>query len=337
MFQGRRKNLKWVDINMAALELDKLILHFAQSNKAEGKSPKTIAWYTEMLNDFVRFLKKNNGKTILADYDVETVREFIVHEQGREISPYTVQGKVRALKAFASWLFSEGYTSDNLFCTLKLPKVPVNLIEPLTTIEIDHLVSYQNPLTALGCRNIAILVTLLDCGLRVSELCGLRFEDAHIEEGYLKVFGKGSKERIVPIGALAQKMLWRYVIHFRPEPVLETDDYLFLTLDDKPLKPNAVKLLLKRWGKKAGVPRLHAHLCRHTFATNFLIYNCGDVFRLQQILGHTTLEMVRKYVHYVSAQALMNGRTASPVDQMGIKKLRAYKIDRMLRNNINTS
>jgi len=121
MVQGRRKNLKWVDIDMAKMELDKLILHFAQSNKAEGKSPKTLSWYTEMLNGFVRFLFKGNRNALLADFDVETVREFIVHEQGRGISPYTAQGKVRALKAFASWLFSEGYTGDNLLCTLKLP------------------------------------------------------------------------------------------------------------------------------------------------------------------------------------------------------------------------
>jgi len=188
---------------MAELELDKLVLHFAQSNKAEGKSPKTISWYTEMLHDFIRFLCKGDRNVVLAGFDVETVREFIVHEQGRGISPYTVQGKVRALK----------------------------------------------------------------------------------------VFGKGAKERIVPVGALAQKMLWRYLIHFRPEPEVESDNYLFLTLDDQPLKANAVKLLMKRWGKKAGVPRLHAHLCRHTYTTNFLNHNCGDVFRLQQILGHTTLEM----------------------------------------------
>lgn len=192
------------------------------------------------------------------------------------------------------------------------------------------MVNYQNPLTAIGCRDIAILILMLDSGVRLSELCTLRFTDAHVEEGYLKVMGKGSKERIVPIGALAQKMLWRYVIHFRPSPLLEADNYLFLTLDGKQMRPNAVKLLLKRWGRKAGVPRLHAHLCRHTYATNFLIYNCGDVFRLQQILGHTSLEMVRRYVHYASAQALINGRTLSPVDRMGINKLRGYKIDQML-------
>ena len=328
-----KRNLKWTDIDMSELDLKKLLAHFGQSNKAEGKSPKTTSWYEEMNCDYISYLEKTGRKTVLTNLDIEIVREFIVHEQGRGLSAYTVQGKVRALKAFSSWLFNEGYTSENILLTLKLPKAPINLIEPLTDQEIEKLVSYENPLTAIGSRNIAILVMLLDSGLRVSELCGLHFEDAHIEGGYLKVFGKGSKERVVPVGALAQKMLWRYVFHFRPEPVTPGDDYLFLTLDGKPLVVNTVKLLLKRWGKNAGVPRLHAHLCRHTYATNFLCHNCGDVFRLQQILGHTTLEMVRRYVHFASTQALINGKTASPVDRMGIRNLRGYKIDRILRNN----
>jgi len=333
MFQGRRRNLHWGDLNMPELELKKLILHFAQSNKAEGKSPKTISWYTDMLTDFTRFLASTDRRLVLAEFNISVAREFVIPEQERELSPYTVQGKVRALKAFASWLFNESYTTDHVLYNLKMPKAPQNLIEPLIATEIDQLVKSQNPLTSLGCRNIAILVLLLDTGLRVSELCGLRSEDAHIEEGYLKVMGKGSKERIVPIGGLAQKMLWRYVIHFRPETAVDADDFLFLTLDGKPLCTNAIKLLLKRWGKKAGVPRLHAHLCRHTYATDFLIYNCGDVFRLQQILGHTTLEMVRKYVHYASAHTLIQGNVTSPIDRMSIKGLRGYKIDRELRNN----
>ena len=318
---------------MAELELKKLILHFEHSNKAEGKSPKTITWYTEMITGFVRFLADTNRRVVLSELNIDTAREYVIHERERELSPYTVQSKVRALKAFASWLFNEDYTTVHVLHNLKMPKAPQNLIEPLSAAEIDQLIKVQNPLTALGCRNIAILVLLLDTGLRVSEMCGLQSNDAHIEEGYLKVMGKGLKERIVPIGGLAQKVLWRYIIHFRPEDSIEADSYVFLTLDGRPLRPNAVKLLLKRWGKKAGVERLHAHLCRHTYATNFLNYNCGDVFRLQQILGHTTLEMVRRYVHYASTQAMINGRPSSPMDHMGIRRLNGYKIDRMLKNS----
>mgnify|MGYP003392807215 CR=1 FL=1 len=331
MLEPRKRNVRWVDIDMAEIILDKLVIQFSHSNKAEGKSPRTISWYSEMLADFIKFLKLTGSADILSNFNIERAREFVVYEQERGLSPFTVQGKVRALKAFSSWLHREGYISDNLLSRLKLPKVPNNLIEPLTNAEIESLVIYYNLLTEIGCRDIAILIVFLDTGIRLSELSGLLFVDTHIDEGYLKVLGKGNKERIVPIGASTQKMLWRYTIHFRPEPVPKADSNLFLTLDGDPLKPNAIELLLKRWGKKAGVPRLHAHLCRHTFATNFLTNNCGDVFRLQQILGHTSLAMTNRYVHFASTQALMNGKTLSPVDQMRVKSLRSYKIDQNLR------
>ncbi len=332
MVKVRRLNLRWYDLDMPNLDLIKLISHFAYSKKAEAKSPKTVSWYNEMLLDFVKFLRSTGREAILAELNATSVREFIIHEQQRGVSPYTVQGKVRALKAFTSWLLAEGYTTENLLAVVKLPKVPTRIVEPLTATEIDSLISAQNPLTSLGCRNIAILLTFLDTGIRLSELSNLPFEDAHIEEAYLKVLGKGSKERVVPIGTLAQKVLWRYVFHFRPEPVGESDNYVFLTLDGKCLQPNAVKLLLNRWGKRAGVPRLHAHLCRHTYATNFLSHKCGDVFRLKLILGHSTLEMVNRYVHYASAQDMINGRVSSPMDHIGINKLRGYKIDRLLKS-----
>jgi len=87
---------------MAELELEKLILHFEQSNKAEGKSPKTITWYTEMIAGFTKFLTGTGKRPVLAEFNILAVREFIIHEQERGLSPYTVQGKVRALKAFAS-------------------------------------------------------------------------------------------------------------------------------------------------------------------------------------------------------------------------------------------
>lgn len=321
----------WLDINMAELDLLKLITHFAQSNKAEGKSPKTVSWYSDMLLDFVKYLKQTGRRPILAEFCVINVRNYIVHEQERGMSPYTVQAKVRALKAFSSWLLSEGYAPENLLKNIKLPKVPIKVVDTLTPDEIKALVDTQNPLTSLGSRNLAILVTLLDTGLRCSELSDLLFENTHVEEGYLKVVGKGSRERLVPIGALTQKVLWRYVLHFRPQPVNENNDQLFLTINGEKLEYDAIRQILKRLGRKAGVPRLHAHLCRHTYATNYLYHKCGDVFMLQHILGHSSLDMVRRYVHHSSSQALINGRTLSPMDQIGVKKLKGYKSDKLLR------
>ena len=333
MLKVGRVNIRWEDIDMTEIALVKLVSHFSQCNKAEGKSPKTVAWYSEMLTSFVKFLKTIGLGETLADFTTANVRGFILYEQSRKVSPYTVQARVRSLKSFSSWLFQEGYLDQNLLAQLKLPKAPVKMVEPLTDAEIDKLINVQNPLTAIGCRDTAILITFLGTRIRESELSNLRFEDSNLEAGYLKVMGKGAKERVVPTGALGQKILWRYVFHFRPDPQNDLNNFLFLTLDGKKLQPNAIRLLLKRWGRKAGVPRLHAHLCRHTYATKFLTHNCGDVFRLQQILGHSTLEMVRRYVHYASTEAMIQGHVRSPVDQLDIKKLRSYKIDRILRTN----
>ena len=132
-------NLQWSGGNMATFDLTKLISHFAQSNKAEGKSPKTVSWYNEMLFDFVKFLRSTGREAILAELNTVAVREFIVHEQDRSVSPYTTQGKVRSLKAFASWLLREGYTPESMLSNIKLPKVPTKIVEPLTPAEIDLL------------------------------------------------------------------------------------------------------------------------------------------------------------------------------------------------------
>ena len=89
-----------------------------------------------MLSDFVKFIGSEGREVVLAEFDVTNVRQFIIHEQGRQVSPYTVQGKARALKAFSSWLYAEGYSSDNSLVKLKLPKVPIKIIEPLTADKI---------------------------------------------------------------------------------------------------------------------------------------------------------------------------------------------------------
>lgn len=322
---------------MSDLDLTKLVLHFSQTNKAERKSEKTVAWYPQMINYYVNFLEANGITATLSNLNARYVREFVVHEQSRELSPFTVAGEVRSLKAFSSWLLREGYTTENVLAIIKVPKTPNKIIEPLASWEIESLLQVENPLTAYGSRNIALLTTLLDTGLRCNEISGLSFVDAHIDQGYLKVKGKGDRERYVPLGSSAQKVLWRYVFHFRPEPVNAANDFLFLSLEGKRLQSNAIKLLLKRWGKKAGVPRLHAHLCRHTYATNFLTRQCGDVFMLKQILGHSSLEMVNRYVHYASSQAMIQSRPTSPVDLMNLKRLRGYKVDRALKHDRNNN
>ena len=140
-----------------------------------------------------------------------------------------------------------------------------------------------------------------------------------MNEGLMKVMGKGKKERIVPIGNNAQRALQRYLFSYRPEPAHKELDNVFLSLNGNPLTENSIKLMFTRLAQRAAVYRLHAHLCRHTFATRFLI-NGGDVFSLQQILGHSTLEMVRHYANLASSHVVIQHQKYSPLDHLNLRK-----------------
>ncbi len=140
-----------------------------------------------------------------------------------------------------------------------------------------------------------------------------------MDEGYLKVMGKGKKERIVPIGNNAQKALQRYLFRFRPKPINPIINNVFLSRSSNPLTENSMKLMFTRLAKRSGVCRLHAHLCRHTFAINYLL-NGGDIFSLREILGHSTLEMVNHYLHFTSSQITAQHHKYSPMDRMQEKE-----------------
>ncbi|MFC2004724.1 tyrosine-type recombinase/integrase [Chloroflexota bacterium] len=166
-----------------------------------------------------------------------------------------------------------------------------------------------------GARNFAILISLFDTGLRASELANITLTALNLEDGLIKVMGKGAKERVVPIGKFTQLTLWSYIDKVRPEPAIPDRNNLFLSSNGKNITVNTIKLIFSRLSKNSGVKRLHAHLCRHTFAINYLL-NGGDIFSLKEILGHTTLEMVNHYLHFTSSQITAQHHKYSPMDKL---------------------
>ena len=213
-------------------------------------------------------------------------------QQHSLLSPQTVRGHIRGLKALSSWLYREEYTDENRLRYLKIPKAPVKLIEPLTDQEINQITSSINQDSLTGSRNYAIVVTALDNGLRASEIADVTIGQLDLKEGYVKVMGKGTKERIVPVGDFVKMTLWDYINRIRSEPATTDCDKLFLSPSGRPITANTIKLVFSRLSKSSGVERLHAHLCRHTFAINYLL-NGGDIFSLKEILGHTTVDRQR--------------------------------------------
>jgi len=313
----------------ASPTINKLITHFEMSNLVDGKSESTITWYGDILKLFTRYLKENKHTNRIEEFNIENARNYVLylrsrnkfgrytdtHAQHSGLSPQTVRGHIRGLKAFSSWLYREQYTNENRLGYLKIPKAPIKLIEPLTDQEINQITSSINQDSPTGFRNYAIFATALDNGLRASELTDIAISQLDLKSGYVKVMGKGSKERIVPVGDFVKMTLWNYLNRIRPEPATIDCDKLFLSPSGKPITANTIKLVFSRLAKSSGVERLHAHLCRHTFAINYLL-NGGDIFSLREILGHTTLEMVNHYLHFTRSQLTAQHHKYSPMDKL---------------------
>ncbi len=331
-----RYNRRWEDMDKSGTPLESIIRTYQLFNRSEGKSERTVVWYDGKLHEYVRWLEHSGHSTTLQEFETDRVREYILSLQARDtkfdrnpfiggrpgkLAAETIRGYVRTLKAFASWLFDEGYTDLNVLQRYRLPKAQKKEPVWLTQEEIVLLLTVFDRKTTLGARDYAIVVTFLDTGLRCAELCGLTIPNADLDVGDLKVLGKGNKERSVPVGVRAVRALRRYRDHFRPP--IESPQFFF-SQDGKPLSVHAVQGVILKAKRRTGISRLHPHLLRHSFAIHYLMAG-GDVFSLQKILGHSTLEVTRMYVNMVSSQVKAKHRLYSPMDNLPLKSDRGGK------------
>ena len=307
------------------LQLKSLIEGFRLTCQTEGKSPRTIEWYTAFLGRFLIFLGRNGFPANVNKIGKGHVKEFIRYLQmeartpaGKQLSGATIQGYVRTLKAFFSWAVREEYLDVNVMSNIPVPKAMAKLIHTLSTGQIAGLLDECQRTNGTGCRNLTMLLLMLDCGLRVSELVGIRLPDVDIAGGQIRLnVTKGGRQRIVPVGSITQKLLWRYLEQCRPQPVTASHDRLFLSADGFPLTKSGVQQMLRRCGKRAGISgvRCSPHTLRHTFAKNYLL-NGGDIFSLQKILGHSSLASVRTYLNLFAVDIKKQHQRFSPVDSM---------------------
>ena len=318
------------------LTLPQAVDYFLTALTLEGKSPATLLWHRKKLTAFSVFIQNGGAPFKICDLTLQDGRAFVQSLMERKtrypghdirpeieggLAPQTIHGFVRSLRTFASWLQREGYTEDNIFQAIKPPKLPQTLIQPLTEDEIRRLLLAVPRDTHEGVRSYAIVLLFLDTGIRLSELVNLKISDIDFVVGQFRVLGKGAKERLVPMGLTARRAVIRYKEHVRPQPVRPLEDRLFLTVAGDPISRDSVTRIIERLARRAGIPRLHPHLMRHTFAVRYLV-NGGDVFTLQKILGHSTLEMTRRYVTLASGDVKDKHRQYSPIDNLGLVESR---------------
>ena len=195
--------------------------------------------------------------------------------------------------------------------------MPKLVMPSFTEEEMQRLLRAARGKGSVRQRNHTMILVFLDTGIRVSELTGLQMHDLHLAEGYFKVFGKGRKERIVPMGRTCRLALSRYVHKLRPQPALATIGNVFLTRDGRALKASYVYKIVADACERAGIQgkRKGPHTCRHTFAHHFLM-NGGDLLTLQRILGHSSLEVVKLYVSLDTSDLLSQQTKYSPIDTL---------------------
>jgi integrase/recombinase XerD len=328
MGKNRVKDLMMISVeNATSLYLSTLV--------AEGKSPQYVAWLESRLKLFKEFLEETGREDCrLQNLTVEDGRDYLrylmernkrytnhpLHKESKgKLSVHYIHGLGRALRSFSSWAFDEGYLDENVMRRLKLPKLPTKNPQPLSQDEIEKILSASLDDTSERLRNFSIMMMFLDTGIRLDELTGLKISRIDFAIGEMTVFGKGSKERMVPIGLQAKKALIDYLSNERPDPINPQDEnVVYLSVDGYPISHGAVEKVFQRIKKKAGLSKLHPHLCRHTFSVRYLA-NGGDAFSLQKILGHTSLDMTRKYVYLASSDVKEKHRRFSPMDNLGFR------------------
>lgn len=283
---------------------------FLVGGRARGLSPKTLAWYRMIGERFAAHREAAGADPALASVTVEEARAWVVALQRGGLAPVSVAGFVRGLKAISAWWAAEGYLDEDSLRRLARPRVPQRLIATLTPAELERL------LAVARARERLLIGILLDTGLRLGELADLRVDDV-LADGYLRVRGKGDKERLVPLGAVSQARLAAYLRRGRPRPVGAWVDHVFLARDGRPMTAAAIQHVLRRLGGRAGLDgvRTNPHTFRHTFAKLYLL-NGGDLFSLQRILGHATLDMVRRYVNLDAGDVKRQHASASPLDRL---------------------
>lgn len=190
-----KRNMRWEEVNKGHLELSQLIQHFEVFNRSEGKSTSTVTWYSEVLHVFLKWLISEGRSTNLSEVGEKEVRAFILHlyekkVRGKPMSRNSVANRIRGVCGFFSWLAAEKYTEGDILANIKTPKIAETVVEPLKPAEVDLLFSKINNNTALGARNAAILALFLDTGLRLSEIASLKQCDTHLDQRYVKVFGR---------------------------------------------------------------------------------------------------------------------------------------------------
>ena len=263
-----------------------------------GMSKHTVNNYTFDVRKLVLYLETHHMQLGPLQITTEHIQGFI-YEMAKELNPRTQSRLISGLRSFYDYLIFENYCESNPLERIEAPKIGRKLPDTLSVKDIDLIVAAVDLSNPQGERNRAIIETLYSCGLRVSELTELKISDLFFEEGFIKVTGKGNKQRFVPIGPLTQKYINLYKDYVRVQMKIEPafNDTLFLNRRGKQLSRAMIFTIVKTLALEAGIEKnISPHTFRHSFATH-LLENGADLRAIQMMLGHESITTTEIYMH----------------------------------------
>ena len=270
--------------------------HFLKIER--GLSENTILNYRFDVSKLVNYLEENKINVSAKDIDKYSMQEFLF-QISKTKNPRTQSRIISGLRSFFDYLVFENYRLDNPMEQIETPKIGKKLPDTLSVKEIDRIIAAIDLNNYLGYRNLTIIEMLYSCGLRVSELINLKLSDLFIEEDFIKVTGKGNKQRFVPIGLNTQKLIQSYLKIHRPLIKISTSDSdtIFLNRNGKKLTRAMIFTIVKKIKIKAGIKKnVSPQTFRHSFATH-LLENGADLRSIQMMMGHESITTTEIYMH----------------------------------------
>lgn len=299
--------------NALSSSLEEAVSGFLSYCRSKNLASRTIEYYQTRLTAFVTWSEQEKPDLTPATITQQVARDFITAEVKR-VSASMGQHAFTALKAFLTFLYHEGFLDHHPMERMEKPRAPRKVIQTFSLEQVDSIIAGCNSKTFTGCRDRAILFALIDCGLRASELCGLEIDDIDwTGQTMLVRHAKGSKEREVPFGLATRQALSTYVSR-RGELASKT---LFVTVYGEGFDHFRLRHIIMQRCEAAGIKgvRCSPHTLRHSMAVTYL-RNGGDVFSLQKMLGHASLEMTRKYAELSQTDVQDKHRLYSPADRL---------------------
>jgi len=264
----------------------------------KGLAKNSIESYSRDVQKLVNFLEEQQIKISPLKINQEIIQQFI-YETSKFINARSQARLISGLRNFFDFLIFEDYRKENPTDLIEAPKIGRKLPDTLSIQEIDILINHIDLSEPQGERNRTILETLYSCGLRVSELINLQISDLFFEEGFIKVIGKGNKQRFVPINEQTQKYILLYIKSIRNKIKIQKgyEDTLFLNRRGKQLTRVMIFTIIKNLAEKANIKKkISPHTFRHSFATH-LLERGADLRAIQQMLGHESITTTEIYMH----------------------------------------